>query len=63
MPPYPKRLIEVDLPIKRISAHARRGEVHPPRPHLDAAHLVGAPAFGRLPSKGSDDSAASVIRA
>ena len=24
MPPYPKRLIEVDLPIKRISAHARR---------------------------------------
>src|ERR1017187_10421523 len=22
--PYPKRLIEVDLPIKRISAHARR---------------------------------------
>ena len=21
---YPKRLIEVDLPIKRISAHARR---------------------------------------
>ena len=24
MPDYPKRLIEVDLPIKRISAHARR---------------------------------------
>src|SRR5207237_4590453 len=24
MPQYPKRLIEVDLPIKRISAHARR---------------------------------------
>jgi hypothetical protein len=24
MTPYPKRLIEVDLPIKRISAHARR---------------------------------------
>src|SRR6266702_3357635 len=24
MPSYPKRLIEVDLPIKRISAHARR---------------------------------------
>src|SRR5450631_2363104 len=23
-PAYPKRLIEVDLPIKRISAHARR---------------------------------------
>jgi hypothetical protein len=22
--PYPKRLIEVDLPIKEISAHARR---------------------------------------
>lgn len=22
--PYPKRLIEVDLPIKKISAHARR---------------------------------------
>lgn len=25
--PYPKRLIEVDLPIKRISAHARREKV------------------------------------
>ncbi|HWP00950.1 MAG TPA: DUF1156 domain-containing protein [Methylococcus sp.] len=24
MTPYPKRLIEVDLPIKRISAHSRR---------------------------------------
>src|SRR5271157_4984708 len=24
MSPYPKRLIEVDLPIKKISAHARR---------------------------------------
>ncbi len=24
MTPYPKRLIEVDLPIYRISAHARR---------------------------------------
>lgn len=24
MTAYPKRLIEVDLPIKRISAHARR---------------------------------------
>ena len=24
MTSYPKRLIEVDLPIKRISAHARR---------------------------------------
>ena len=24
MPDYPKRLIEVDLPIKKISAHARR---------------------------------------
>ena len=24
MTQYPKRLIEVDLPIKRISAHARR---------------------------------------
>ncbi len=23
---YPKRLIEVDLPIKRVSAHARRGK-------------------------------------
>ena len=24
MPPYPKHLIEVDLPIKRVSAHAWR---------------------------------------
>jgi adenine-specific DNA methylase len=26
MPTYPRRLIEVDLPIKRMSAHARREE-------------------------------------
>ena len=37
---YPKRLIEVDLPIKRISAHARR-EKSIRHGNLDAAHLVG----------------------
>ena len=28
MTSYPKRLIEVDLPIKRIFAHARRAVSH-----------------------------------
>jgi len=48
---YPKRLIEVDLPIKKISAHARRGKVDPARSYFDAAHLVGAAPPGRLPSR------------
>ena len=48
MPVYPKRLIEVDLPIKRISAHARRGEIHPARAHFHAAYLVGAASAGGL---------------
>ena len=48
---YPKRLIEVDLPIARISAHARREKVDPPRAHLDAAHLVGAASAGGVPGR------------
>ena len=38
MPEYPKRLIEVDLPIKRISAHARR-EKSIRRGHISTLHL------------------------
>src|SRR6476646_7183583 len=38
MPPYPKRLIEVDLPIKRISAHARR-EKSIRHGHISALHI------------------------
>ena len=48
-PTYPKRLIEVDLPIKRDLCPRAAGEVHPARAHLDAAHLVGAAAAGGLP--------------
>jgi len=36
--PYPKRLIEVDLPIKRISAHARR-EKSIRHGHISALHM------------------------
>ena len=43
MTAYPKCLIEVDLPIKRISAHAAAGEVDPARAHLDSAHGGWAP--------------------
>ena len=35
---YPKRLIEVDLPIKRISKHARR-EKSVRRGHISTLHL------------------------
>ena len=38
MPPYPKRLIEVDLPIKRISAHARR-EKSIRHGHISTLHI------------------------
>src|SRR6266568_7816253 len=38
---YPKRLIEVDLPIKRISAHARR-EKDMRRGHIPLAHIYPA---------------------
>ena len=35
---YPKRLIEVDLPIKRISAHARREKsIH--HGHISTLHI------------------------
>jgi len=36
--PYPKRLIEVDLPIKRISAHARRERSIRPG-HISTLHI------------------------
>lgn len=42
--PYPKRLIEVDLPIKRISAHARR-EKSIRHGHISTLHIWWA----RLP--------------
>ena len=49
---YPKRLIEVDLPIKRISAHARR-EKSIRHGHISTlAHLVGTAAACGVP--GSD---------
>jgi putative DNA methylase len=38
MPQYPKRLIEVDLPIKRISAHARR-EKSIRHGHISTLHI------------------------
>jgi len=38
MPRYPKRLIEVDLPIKRISAHARRDQ-NIRKGHLHTMHV------------------------
>jgi adenine-specific DNA methylase len=38
MPPFPKRLIEVDLPIKRISAHARR-EKSIRHGHISTLHI------------------------
>jgi len=38
MATYPKRLIEVDLPIKRISAHARR-EKSIRHGHIRALHV------------------------
>ena len=37
-PSYPKRLIEVDLPIKRISAHARR-EKSIRHGHISTLHI------------------------
>src|SRR5713226_5587580 len=37
-PTYPKRLIEVDLPIKRISAHARR-EKSIRHGHISTLHI------------------------
>ena len=51
MTTYPKRLIEVDLPIARISAHARREKSIRPRPHLDSPHLVGASTVAGVPRR------------
>ena len=48
---YPKRLIEVDLPIKRISAHARR-EKSIRHGHISTLHIWWAPSAGGVP--GSD---------
>jgi hypothetical protein len=42
-----KRLIEVDLSIRRISEHAR-GEINSARAYLHAAHLVGEAAAGGM---------------
>ncbi|MFH1075635.1 MAG: hypothetical protein V1753_02140 [Pseudomonadota bacterium] len=47
---YPKRLIEVDLPIKRISAHARNEKNLRKGASLASAYLVGKTALGRLQS-------------
>ncbi len=41
---YPKRLIEVDLPHQAHLRPCPTREEHPPRAHLDAPHLVGAPS-------------------
>src|SRR6266508_3742487 len=38
---YPKRLIEVDLPIKRISAHARREKLTR-QGHISTLHIFWA---------------------
>jgi hypothetical protein len=38
MTSYPKRLIEVDLPIKRVSAHARR-EKSIRHDHISTLHI------------------------
>ena len=46
---YPKRLIEVDLPIKTHFCPCAQGEIHPAWAHLHAAYLVGTPAVGSLP--------------
>jgi hypothetical protein len=42
-PAYPKRLIEIDLPIGRISAHARR-EKSIRHGHISTLHIWWAPA-------------------
>ena len=47
MNPYPKRLIEVDLPIKRISAHARR-EKSVRHGHISTLHIWWAWKCKRL---------------
>jgi len=51
MTTYPPRLIEVDLPIKRISGPRPTREVDPPRAHQHAAHLVGTATAGRVPGR------------
>lgn len=45
---YPKRLIEVDLPIKRIFARAAEEE-HPAWAYFHDAHLVGPTAIDGVP--------------
>ena len=48
MPSYPKRLIEVDLPIKRIR-HMRGGRSRSGMGIFFVAHLVGTEAVGGVP--------------
>ena len=53
MDAYPKQLIEVDLPIKRISARAP-GKIDSTWTHFDNAHLVGASAVSGVPGLRGD---------
>jgi hypothetical protein len=47
---YPKRLIEVDLPIKEISKHARR-EKSIRHGRISTLHILRMVAFACLPSR------------
>ena len=47
--PYPKRLIEVDLPIKRISAHARREK------SIRHGHISTLPQMGMTEEDGGEE--------
>ena len=51
MTEYKKKLIEVALPLEAINRESAREKSIPPRPPLDAAPLVGAPATGGLPRR------------
>ena len=48
---YPKRLIEVDLPIKRISAHARR-EKSIRHGHISTLHMLNKVVLEYIPKYG-----------
>jgi hypothetical protein len=48
---YPKRLIEVDLPIARISTHARR-EKSIRHGHISTLHILVGQAAARRLSRG-----------
>jgi hypothetical protein len=53
-PAYPKRLIEVDLPIRRISDHAQREK---PIRHgrISTLHIWCAASVGGMPGSASED--------